>query len=76
MNKNLVVQINNDGKIHLTYWYSWKDKIAENNIERIKEFNETIGKENGIEVTAEYQGTYDDLIKFTKALLLPMKNLM
>lgn len=52
---------NNDGKIHLTYWYSWKDKIAENNIERIKEFNETIGKENGIEVTAEYQGTYDDL---------------
>lgn len=32
---------NNDGKIHLTYWYSWKDKIAENNIERIQEFNET-----------------------------------
>lgn len=50
-----------DGKIHLTYWYSWQDKIAENNIERIKEFNETIGKENNIVVTAEYQGSYDDL---------------
>lgn len=50
-----------DGKIHLTYWYAWQDKIAENNIERIKEFNETIGKENNIVVTAEYQGSYDDL---------------
>ncbi|WP_294150187.1 ABC transporter substrate-binding protein [uncultured Clostridium sp.] len=47
--------------IQLTYWYSWQDKIAENNVERIQEFNETVGKENGIHVTAEYQGTYDDL---------------
>lgn len=47
--------------IQLTYWYSWQDKIAENNVERIQEFNETVGKENGIQVTAEYQGTYDDL---------------
>ena len=47
--------------VQLTYWYSWQDKIAENNVERIQEFNETVGKENGIHVTAEYQGTYDDL---------------
>ena len=33
--------------IQLTYWYSWQDKIAENNVERIQEFNETVGKENG-----------------------------
>ncbi len=50
-----------DGKIHLTYWYAWKDKIAENNLERIQEFNDTVGKENNIVVTAEYQGSYDDL---------------
>lgn len=49
------------GKLQLTYWYSWKDKIAENNLERIEEFNNTIGKERGIEVIAEYQGNYDDL---------------
>ena len=45
------------GPVQLTYWYSWKDKIAENNTERIQEFNDTVGKEKGIVVTAEYQGT-------------------
>ncbi len=45
----------------ITYWYSWTDKIQENNINLVKQFNETVGKEKGIEVTAEYQGTYDDL---------------
>lgn len=48
-------------KIQLTYWYAWQDKIAENNVGRIREFNDTIGKDNGIEVRAEYQGNYDDL---------------
>lgn len=45
----------------LTFWYSWTDKIQENNIALTEEFNETVGKELGIHVTAEYQGTYDDL---------------
>lgn len=49
------------GPVQLTYWYSWKDKIAENNTERIQEFNDTVGKEKGIVVTAEYQGTYEEL---------------
>lgn len=55
---------NNQGNsdvVELTYWYSWQDKIAENNIELTNKFNETIGKENGIHVTCEYQGTYEDL---------------
>lgn len=41
-----------DGTIELTYWYCWTDKIKENNEERIQEFNDTIGKEKGIHVTA------------------------
>ena len=32
-----------------------------NNIELTELFNETVGKEKGIHVTAEYQGTYDEL---------------
>ncbi len=45
----------------ITFWYSWTDLIQENNIALTNEFNETVGKEKGIHVTAEYQGTYDDL---------------
>ncbi|MFQ9922441.1 MAG: ABC transporter substrate-binding protein [Beduini sp.] len=45
----------------LTFWYSWQDKVAENNLELTQKFNDTIGKENNIHITAEYQGTYDDL---------------
>lgn len=51
----------NDGVIELKYWYSWQDKIAENNKELTQKFNDTVGKEKGIHVTAEYQGSYDDL---------------
>ena len=46
--------------VELTYWYSWTDKIQENNINLVNQFNETVGKEKGIHVTAEYQGTYVD----------------
>lgn len=52
---------NIDQVTELTFWYSWTDKIQENNIALTEEFNETVGKELGIHVTAEYQGTYDDL---------------
>ncbi len=46
--------------IELTYWYCWTGPTQENNIELADQFNETIGKEKGIHVTAEYQGTYDE----------------
>lgn len=46
--------------IELTYWYCWTGPTQENNIELTDKFNETIGKEKGIHVTAEYQGTYDE----------------
>ena len=50
-----------DGNVtELTYWYCWTDKIQENNLELTELFNETVGKEKGIHVTAEYQGTYDE----------------
>lgn len=48
-------------KTTLTYWYSWTDKIQENNINLVKQFNETVGKEKNIEVVAEYQGSYSEL---------------
>lgn len=51
-----------DGDVtEITYWYSWTGAIQENNIELTDLFNETVGKEKGIHVTAEYQGTYDEL---------------
>ena len=49
------------GTTKIKFWYSWTDKIQENNVNLVKQFNETVGKEKGIEVTAEYQGTYDEL---------------
>ncbi len=50
-----------NGIVEIKYWYAWQDQIAENNKELTQKFNDTIGKEKGIHVTAEYQGSYDDL---------------
>ena len=55
----MAVAAGND-PIEVTYWYCWTDKIQENNINLTQQFNDTVGKELGIHVTAEYQGTYDD----------------
>ncbi len=54
----------NDGKIHLTYWYAWKDKIGESKEELVKQFNES---QDEIVVEAEYQGSYDELSSKTQA---------
>ncbi|MGK7376884.1 extracellular solute-binding protein [Planococcus sp. 1R117A] len=51
-------------KIELTYWYAWGDKIGENNENLVKQFNESQDK---IHVTAEFQGTYDELHAKTQA---------
>ena len=60
-NNGSATQASSDGTIELKYWYCWTDKIKENNEERVKEFNDSVGKDKGIHVTAEYQGSYDDL---------------
>ncbi|WP_293819295.1 ABC transporter substrate-binding protein [uncultured Parolsenella sp.] len=60
-NNGSASQASSDGTIELKYWYCWTDKIKENNEERVKEFNDSVGKDKGIHVTAEYQGSYDDL---------------
>lgn len=52
-----------NGVIELKYWYTFKDKIGENNETLVKEFNESQSK---IHVTAEYQGSYDDIHAKTK----------
>ncbi|WP_209120992.1 ABC transporter substrate-binding protein [Alkalihalobacillus sp. BA299] len=57
---------NTDEKIEITYWYAWGDKIQENNINLVEMFNES---QDRIHVTAEYQGTYDDLHAKTQAAL-------
>lgn len=43
--------------IEITYWYSWGDKIAENNENLVKMFNES---QDEVIVKAEYQGSYAD----------------
>lgn len=53
-----------DGKVDLTYWYAWGDKIGENNQNLVKQFNES---QDEIHVTAEFQGTYDELHAKTQA---------
>ena len=45
----------------IKFWYAYTDKIQENNENMVKKFNETVGKEKGIEVIAEYQGAYEDV---------------
>ncbi|MTD31704.1 ABC transporter substrate-binding protein [Planomicrobium sp. YIM 101495] len=55
---------NADGKIELTYWYAWGDKIGENNQNLVKQFNES---QDEIHVTAEFQGSYDELHAKTQA---------
>lgn len=47
-----------DGKIHINYWYAWKDKIGESKENLVKEFNES---QDRIVVHAEYQGSYEEL---------------
>ncbi|WP_246031800.1 ABC transporter substrate-binding protein [Salibacterium salarium] len=55
---------NSDEKVELTYWYAWGDKIGENNENLVEMFNES---QDDIHVTAEYQGTYDELHAKTQA---------
>ncbi len=51
-------------KVEITYWYAWGDKIGENNEKLTEMFNES---QDEIHVTAEYQGTYEDLHAKTQA---------
>lgn len=52
---------NSEEVTKIKFWYAYTDKIQENNENMVKKFNETVGKEKGIEVIAEYQGSYDDV---------------
>ena len=52
---------NNENVTKIKFWYAYTDKIQENNENMAKKFNETVGKEKGIEVIPEYQGNYDDV---------------
>jgi sn-glycerol 3-phosphate transport system substrate-binding protein len=45
----------------LLYWYAYSGVVQETNEYLTQTFNETVGKEKGIHVTAEYQGAYNDL---------------
>lgn len=53
-----------DGPIEITYWYAWGDKIGENNENLVEQFNEM---QDEIHVTAEFQGSYDELHSKTQA---------
>ncbi len=45
----------------LLYWYAYSGVVQETNEYLTQTFNDTVGKEKGIHVTAEYQGAYNDL---------------
>ena len=49
-----------DEVIELTFWYSFGGTSQECNENLTQKFNETVGKELGIHVTAEYQGSYNE----------------
>ncbi|MBR3118496.1 MAG: ABC transporter substrate-binding protein, partial [Oceanobacillus sp.] len=53
-----------NGPIEITYWYAWGDKIGENNENLVEQFNEM---QDEIHVTAEFQGSYDELHSKTQA---------
>lgn len=55
-----------NGPIEITYWYAWGDKIGENNENLVEQFNEM---QDEIHVTAEFQGTYDELHSKTQAAM-------
>lgn len=44
-------------KIEINYWYSWGDKIGENNENLVKKFNES---QDEVVVKATFQGSYDE----------------
>lgn len=44
--------------VEVTFWYAYGQDYIEDAVER---FNESVGAEEGITVTAEYQGTYSDV---------------
>ena len=48
--------------IELTFWYSFGGATQEANETLTQQFNDTIGKEKGIHVTAEYQGSYNETV--------------
>lgn len=56
--------VENDGKIHINYWYAWKDKIGESKENLVRKFNES---QDRIVVHANYQGSYNDLHSKTQA---------
>lgn len=51
-------------KIEIKYWYAFGDKIGENNVKLVEQFNASQDK---IHVTAEFQGNYEDLHSKTQA---------
>ncbi|WP_409342796.1 ABC transporter substrate-binding protein [Paenibacillus sp. MBLB4367] len=44
-------------KVEINYWYSWGDKIGENNENLVKKFNES---QDEVVVKAHFQGSYDE----------------
>ncbi|MFD1929822.1 ABC transporter substrate-binding protein [Sporosarcina siberiensis] len=52
------------GRVEITYWYPFGDKIGENNVNLVEMFNDS---QDEILVNAEFQGNYADLHSKTQA---------
>ena len=55
--------------VRIVFWHSASEKAGELVDKYVKEFNETIGKEKGIEVEAVFQGAYADSVNKMNGIL-------
>lgn len=62
-----VAKASQSGTVNLTFWHAMGGTNEGVVKEVVQNFNDTIGKEKGIEVTPVFQGSYQDLLKKVKA---------
>ncbi len=55
------VESGTKGNTEVTFWFANSGTVEDYVADAVARFNETVGKEKGITVTAEYQGAYADL---------------
>lgn len=58
-----------DGTVHIVLWHSASEAAGALIDKYVQEFNGTVGKEKGIEVTAVFQGAYADSVNKMNGIL-------
>lgn len=58
---NMTIVEAQEDTVEITFWYAFGDAVEANNQALTERFNETVGAENGVHVSAEFQGNYEDI---------------